>query len=233
MIIAGVPPRGTPLPPIVARLAGSHEVEPVWLNLAGGLTVRFADRFLKWVPPGQSLRPERERLEWAAPHHPVPGVLDYRSDDDLGSDDDGDWMLTRAIDATSAVDEAHDPRTAAVALGEGLRALHEHLPVDQCPFDWSAASRGSLDAPAVDQLVVAHGDACLPNTLLDRDGRWVAHVDLGSLGLADRWADLAVASASLDWNLGEGWQAEFFAAYGIERDEERIRFYRALWDSPA
>src|SRR5690606_28392551 len=145
-------------------------------------------------------------------------------------DADGEWMLTRAIDAASAVSLAHAPRTAAVALGEGLRALHEALPTATCPFDWSAASRGAAEAPAVEQLVVAHGDACLPNTLVDSSGSWVAHVDLGALGLADRWADLAVASMSLDWNLGEGWQGEFFAAYGVARDEERIRFYRDLWN---
>jgi aminoglycoside phosphotransferase (APT) family kinase protein len=44
-------------------------------------------------------------------------------------------------------------------------------------------------------------------------------VDFGDLAVGDRWADLAVASMSLDWNFGEGHQPEFFAAYGIEPDE--------------
>jgi kanamycin kinase len=43
-------------------------------------------------------------------------------------------------------------------------------------------------------------------------------------------ADVAIASLSLDWNFGEGHQGEFFEAYGIEPDEERIRYYRGLWD---
>ena len=225
--LAGPPPAGMPLPSIVARLAGTGDVEPVWLNLDGGLTVRLGERYLKWLPAGFSLDAERERLEWAAVFHPVPTVLEH------GTSDGGDWMLTAAIDAASAVSLASDPRTAAVALGEGLRALHENLPVEWCPFDWTAGSRGGIDAPPVDQLVVAHGDACLPNTLVDSSGRWIAHVDLGSLGSADRWADLAVASMSLDWNVGEGWQPTFFAAYGVAPDEERIRYYRALWDLPA
>lgn len=225
--LAGRPPADTPLPSAVSRLAGGDEIEPVWLNLDGGLTVRLGERYLKWVPAGFSLAAERERLEWAAVFHPVPAVLDH------GADAEGEWMLTRAIDAASAVTLASDPRAAAVALGEGLRALHENLPVEWCAFDWSAESRGGADAPPIDQLVVAHGDACLPNTLVDSGGRWVAHVDLGSLGLADRWADLSVASMSLDGNVGEGWQREFFAAYGVAPDEERIRFYRDLWDLPA
>jgi kanamycin kinase len=84
--------------------------------------------------------------------------------------------------------------------------------------------------PAVDQLVVCHGDACAPNTLIAADGTWSGHVDLGALGVADRWADLAVATASTMWNFGEGVEDAVLDAYGIERDDERIRFYRALWE---
>jgi kanamycin kinase len=79
--------------------------------------------------------------------------------------------------------------------------------------------------------VVCHGDPCAPNTIIGDDGRWTGHVDFASLGLADRWADLAVASMSIGWNYGEGWEPEFFAAYGITPDAERIRFYRELWNA--
>ena len=58
----------------------------------------------------------------------------------------------------------------------------------------------------------------------------MGHVDLGDLTVGDRWADLAVASLSLDWNYGEGHQGELFDAYGIAPDVERIRWYRALWE---
>ena len=75
-----------------------------------------------------------------------------------------------------------------------------------------------------------HGDACAPNTLIAITGEWVGNVDFGDLAVGDRWADLAIASLSLDWNFGEGHQGEFFEAYGIEPDEDRIRYYRALWE---
>jgi kanamycin kinase len=78
---------------------------------------------------------------------------------------------------------------------------------------------------------VVHGDPCAPNTIIGYDARFAGHVDIGALGIADRWADLAVASMSLDWNFGPGWHDEFFAAYGIARDEQRIQQYRALWDA--
>ena len=36
---------------------------------------------------------------------------------------------------------ARRPRTAVVAIGEGLAALHEQLPYEWCPFDWTTTGR--------------------------------------------------------------------------------------------
>ncbi len=241
-MIGGTPPRDVGRPRVVDRLAGGDTVRPVWLNQLGGLTFAIGtDRYLKWMPPGSAagdLAAEAARLAWAAPHTPVPRVLDS------GSDADGAWLLTAALPGRSAVDERWqaDPRTAVRAAGAGLRAMHDSLPVDTCPFSWSVETRVArarvLGAdpdpgpqPPVDVLVVCHGDACLPNTLIHDDGRWSAHVDLGSLGAADRWADLAIATYSTLWNYGLGWEEELLEAYGVTRDRERIGYYRQLWDS--
>ena len=85
-------------------------------------------------------------------------------------------------------------------------------------------------APLIDKLVVCHGDACAPNTLLSEDGRLAGHVDLGALGVADRWADLAVASWSTSWNYAPGWSDELLEAYGVAPDPTRLAYYRLLWD---
>jgi kanamycin kinase len=134
------------------------------------------------------------------------------------------------------------PDTAVRAIGAGLRALHERLPVGSCPFDWSATRRlatlppaarsGLGEPPPVDRLVVCHGDPCAPNTLIGDDGRCCGHVDLGTLGVADRWADLAVATLSIGWNYPDrSLEAEFFAAYGVRPDPGRIDYYRQLWNA--
>jgi kanamycin kinase len=79
--------------------------------------------------------------------------------------------------------------------------------------------------------VVCHGDACSPNTLMADDGRFAGHVDLGDLGVADRWADLAIATLSLDWNFPSGdFEAVLLDAYGVAADVDRIAYYRARWD---
>jgi kanamycin kinase len=85
-------------------------------------------------------------------------------------------------------------------------------------------------APPPDKLVACHGDAYAPNTLPAGDGRWPGHVDLGLLGTADRWADLAVATWSAEWNYGPGRDRLLLDAYGIRPDPERTRYYRLLWD---
>jgi kanamycin kinase len=172
--------------------------------------------------------------------------------------------MTVAVPGESAVSDRWrlDPRRAVSAIGEGLRALHEALPVDLCPFSWSTDFRlgevrrrvrlGRLDPrgwdadhrgltvegalellaeiPTVDREVVCHGDACAPNTLISDGGRCSGHVDFGAMGVGDRWADLAVATWSTQWNYGPGWEEELLAAYGVPADTDRIRYYRLLWD---
>ena len=50
------------------------------------------------------------------------------------------------------------------------------------------------------------------------------------MAVGDRWSDLAIAAMSLEWNYGQGWDGLLYDEYGIEPDEERIDYYRRLWD---
>ncbi len=93
----------------------------------------------------------------------------------------------------------------------------------------SALAELERTRPATEDLVVCHGDYCLPNVLID-DGKVVGFLDLGEVGIADRWLDLAVGPWSVTWNLGPGWEEQFLSAYGIDADQERIAFYRLLYD---
>lgn len=221
-----------PIPDVVLRLAGAGPCELVWRNELGGLTFRIGDRFVKWNPSatGIDLDRERVRLEWLAPRHPAPRVVEH------GGDEVAQWLVTEALPGGHAVGDTWRARRpeAIAAIAFGLRTLHE-VATDDVPSAWlseswvnrSPASLGPR--PPIDDPVLVHGDACAPNTLIDDEGRWTGHVDLGDLTVGDRWADLAVASMSLDWNFGEGHQDEFFAAYGVTPDRERIDWYRALW----
>ena len=264
-MVAG-PPRSFPVPPVVVQLAGGQPYRAVWENELGGLTFEIGKdaprRFVKWAPRravGLDLVAEAERMRWAIAFTPVPRLVDQ------GNDDEGAWIVTEALPGRSAVDDRWkaEPARAVAAIGAGLRAYHEALPVARCPFSWSVGDRladararaaagridssgweeadhralgveGALrrlaDAPPVDELVVCHGDACSPNTLIGEDGNWSGHVDLGALGVADRWADLAVATWSTNWNYGPGWEGALLEAYGVGPDPERTAYYRLLWE---
>jgi aminoglycoside phosphotransferase len=253
--LAGAPSDGDfDVPAGVLRLAAGAPIRAVWRNQAGGLTFAIGDRaFVKWGP-GAELRAEAERLRWAGAYVPVPRVLGS------GADAEGAWLVTEAIPGENAVSErwAAEPERAVRAIGRGLRRLHDRLPVEECPFSWSTQDRTARAAeraidraewhvehrgftveemleraarpPEIDRLVVCHGDACAPNTIIAEDGEPSGHVDLGTLGVADRWADLAVATWSADWNYGPGWQEALLEAYGVEPDPVRTGYYRLLWD---
>jgi aminoglycoside phosphotransferase len=83
-------------------------------------------------------------------------------------------------------------------------------------------------------LVVCHGDACLPNFLVDPDSYEVTGmIDVHRLGVADRHLDLALATRSIsDTSLnpayGQDAAEALLAAYGRPADPWRIDFYRLL-----
>ncbi|MEM9464089.1 MAG: aminoglycoside 3'-phosphotransferase [Actinomycetota bacterium] len=221
-----------PVPPVVYELAEGAEPELVWRNELGGLTFRLGDRFVKWNPraTGVDLEHERVRLDWISVRHPAPQVLD------AGGDETAQWLLTAALPGDHAVGDTWRarPQEAIGAIATGLRAIHD-LDIDEVPQAWATESWVGRTPPELGPRppltdpVVVHGDACAPNTLISPEGDWVGNVDFGDLGVGDRWADLAIASLSLDWNFGEGHQPALFASYGIEPDPDRIDYYRRLW----
>jgi aminoglycoside phosphotransferase len=119
--------------------------------------------------------------------------------------------------------------------------------VDADDFDDERAGRAPEDLHAemlearpraekleVGDLVVCHGDACLPNFLVDPDTLEVTGmVDVGRIGVADRHLDLALAVRSLSdtsLNPAYGPQAAqaMLEAYGLPADPWRLDFYRLL-----
>lgn len=237
----------------------------VWHNQGGGQTWRMVSptrevRYLKTQPPTfwPPLHAEVQRLRWAAPHLPVPPVIE------TGHTDGVDWMITAALPGQSAhlLSEERDARKQVSLIAGGLRQFHA-APVQACPYSFVAdvaldhvqrrVDAGLIDParhfhpenahfsvknaitylrqnrPVSEDLVVCHGDFCAPNILTEGD-RVTGFVDLGELGVADRWWDLAVAGWSVGWNFSPDLEALFYSAYGIHPDPGRIQWYRLLYD---
>ena len=237
----------------------------MWVNELGGVTFEIGAgdrrRFVKWAPAGSGLdlAAEAARLAWAVAFTPVPRPLGQ------GADRTGSWLVTSALPGEMAITARWnaEPHTAVAAIGAGLRAMHEALPVRRLPVLLECRRDGSPmpaggprgaswtrpgGIPAIRRSPSPRRWSCSPTprrwtswssataTAAHRtrcstaDGRCSGHVDLGELGVADRWADLAVATWSTTWNYGPGWEPQLLDAYGIAPDPGRTSYYRLLWD---
>lgn len=82
---------------------------------------------------------------------------------------------------------------------------------------------------SVQEPAVCHGDLCLPNVLFDPSTLAVTGlIDLGRLGITDRYLDLALATSQIhdEWSTDP---APFLASYGLpDPDPRRLEFHRVL-----
>lgn len=87
-----------------------------------------------------------------------------------------------------------------------------------------------------EELVLSHGDFCLPNIFLD-NGKVSGYIDLVRTGIADKWQDIALCYRSLIHNYEgrytgkqyHGFKPEYlFDKLGIEPDWDKIRYYMLL-----
>jgi len=205
-----------------------------------------------------TLRGESERMIWAAPYLPVPVVVALAEVGDAtvlltealpGHDaTSAVWRndlpgLVRALGRGlrrfhEAVGEEWCPfrfdLARALAHVEervrsddidpaGFHEEHSHLTPAR------ALAELESTAPDDEDLVVCHGDFCPPNVLLG-EGRVTGYVDLGELGAADRWWDVAIGAWSVGWNFGQELEPLFYESYGLAPDPARIRFFRLLYD---
>jgi aminoglycoside phosphotransferase len=216
-------------------------------------------RYLKLSPHGadHSLAEERDRLVWAGAHLPVPAVLEHGTDDShqwlITAGIDG----VSAVDEQIRSDPPRLVPLLGQALRQLHSApwrdcpfdgrLDTALPLAHSVFgsggadpNFTFARHGGISArdalallertrPEAEDLVVCHGDYCVPNVLV-RDWQLAGFVDLGALAVADRWRDLAIALWSIGHNMGPGWDNLFLESYEIERDPAKIAYYHLLYD---
>jgi kanamycin kinase len=214
-------------------------------------------RFLKLHPAGSRIADEAVRLRWAAEFLPVPRLLEYGTDGDYdwlltdglaGTDAariEGDPRAVaialgegmRAFHEAAPVRECPFDFTVPTALDHVRGRLAAGLidpERDFHPEHAGLSAEAAVDllvttSPSIAAEVVCHGDFSLPNVLLE-GGKVMGYLDLGALGVSDRWADLAVCAWSCDLNLGPGHAELMFDAYGEALDEDRLAWYRLLYD---
>ena len=196
---------------------------------------------------------EARRLRWLGRYLPVPQVIVEGREGDQAwllttacpgvpaqlVAMDPQWVvqeLARGLRWFHAlpVDECPFDARLDVRLREAKQRLDAGL-VDEADFDPERQGLAAADLypmllrdrPASEDLVVTHGDTCLPNILLTESGV-AGFVDVGRAGIADRYQDLALAARSIRYNLGEALVPLFFKAYGVSQDAARVAYYQLL-----
>ncbi|MFJ8228475.1 APH(3') family aminoglycoside O-phosphotransferase [Streptomyces sp. NPDC094448] len=146
--------------------------------------------------------------------------------------------FTRALHALP-VEECPFDRGLGISLRWARTAARTgRIDLDDLDEDHSGWSEQRLldeleaaEPPPEDEQVVCHGDLCLDNVLINPTTLAVSGVlDVGRLGRADRWVDLAIALRDIDEERpGGGDAGAFVRRYGLTGvDERRFRYYRLL-----
>nr|WP_202886645.1 phosphotransferase [Kribbella sandramycini] len=198
---------------------GATSAEPVHVGHSEATVVRLDRRGERlYYKTGKVLNAEAERLAWlGATGFPCPRILD-RGDN---------WLLTAELPGQDASQPwaAADRPAVLTAMATGLRELHA---LDACPFD--SAFPGARDT-------VTHGDFCAPNVFVDPETlRFSGILDVGNLGMGDRYVDLALMYKSLSNGLNPQYgltpaARSFVEQYGGDPDDPRIAEFIALDDS--
>ncbi|PYE48938.1 APH(3') family aminoglycoside O-phosphotransferase [Deinococcus yavapaiensis] len=219
-------------------------------------STRHVLKVKRTTEPFDTLFAEKEKLRWLEGRVPAPKVVAYLKDAtgeylavtrlpgvDMSHEDArlhprrNAELLARALRELHALPIQDCPFDAS--LRTKLREARERVSagfVDEQDFDDERQGRRAEDVlrellgtrPSREDLVVTHGDPCLPNVIVS--GEFVeGFVDVGRAGIADRHADLALAARSLSHNYGPEFAELFLDAYGrFLVDASKLAYYRLL-----
>jgi len=237
------------------------------VGLSDSRVLLFPDKVLKIRPVSRESRCEARMMRWLRGRLPVPDCLyhgeaegtDYllmtRVPGTMACDEE--WMrdpeklvsaLAEALRELWATDITDCP--ADWSLSHKLAAAEARVAagnVDLDDVEPETFGESGFQDPAhllqwlkehrpEEDPVLSHGDFCLPNVFLE-DGRLSGLIDLGRMGVADRWQDLALCYRSLRDNYAgvytgivwDGFDPEsLFRVLDLSPNWEKIRYYLLL-----
>jgi aminoglycoside phosphotransferase len=132
----------------------------------------------------------------------IPELLAFEA----GADGGEDRLLTAEVPGRDLTHLVDDPARVVRMLADALLKLHS-APIDLLGVVEEGGGGRS-------NLVIVHGDACLPNILVDDAGeRPIGLVDVGDMRIGRAEEDLAAACWSIGFNIGIEWGGAFLGHY--------------------
>ncbi|WP_050614934.1 APH(3') family aminoglycoside O-phosphotransferase [Bacillus testis] len=214
-------------------------------------SIWYLKELVKPAVQEESLRVEKEKLEWFRGKITVPEVVCY--DEFSGKE----YLLTTGLGPNNLAEGRLDTAIVIDQFAALLRAIHQ-LPVSACPFKetldvkkghiqkrLAAALVDSNDfeqefagmepqalfelwqhkTPDDEDLVVVHGDYTLKN-VIGYNGVVAGMIDCGRSGVGDRYQDLAIAFRDISKRASKEAAYYFLDCYGQwSVDEEKLSFY--------
>lgn len=237
------------------------------LGQSGASVYLFEDMVLKVQSNGPETDNEYRMMTWLEGKLPVPKVIEYSKANKLsyllmsrcpGEAACSDALMRRplrqselladAIRQIWSIDQTECPsmQTLDVKLRRAeYNVINGLVDVNNCEPE-TFGSGGFKNPESLltwltdnkphEELVLSHGDLCLPNIFCQNE-KLSGLIDLGRMGQADKWCDIALCYRSLKNNYNgrytgkqiSGYHSEdLFDALQIQPDWERIRYYILL-----
>lgn len=157
------------------------------IGLSGAKMLFFDDMVLKIQKESEISNREVEAMRWLKGRLPVPGVLYHVNKDGMS------YLLMTKLKGRMLCDPIilHNRNRLLKSCAAALKMLWQ-VDLTDCPF--LKGNKGNPD------LVLSHGDFCLPNILVDNKGV-TGFLDLGYCTVSSRQDDIDSCLESLDANL--------------------------------
>ncbi len=256
---------GIQIPDKIKRMLHS-EYTTNQIGMSSASVLMFRDCVLKIQEIGDESRREAQIMEWLKGKLPVPEVLCYEEQGQksylLMSRVPGDMVcegeyrenperltavLAEGLHMLWQIDMADCRFDSSIEkkLQMAVRQVRLGL-VDLDHVEPETFGEGGFQNPEElldwliqnkpeEEYVLSHGDFCLPNIFAE-NGRISGFIDLGRMGYADKYQDIALCYRSLKHNIegkyGGMWESfdpdVLFDALKIKPDWDKVRYYILL-----
>lgn len=254
------------IPQLIQKMIENKEYTIDQTGMSGSSILMFDDCVLKIQPFNKEVESEIDMMQWLAHTNLIPKVILHITENNksylLMTRMDGKMscdrsykennevlvdVLVQGLKKLWSIDIKDCPCDWTLKNKLKLakdRVINNQVDIEECnpntfgengfasPMDlylWLENNQPEED------LVLSHGDFCLPN-IFGQNDKLSGFIDIGKMGIADRWQDIALCYRSLRDNMNGFYGGKvydfnpdiLFEKLGITKDLEKLNYYLLL-----